>query len=313
MKQLLWIAPAVLAFLTGQLAADTPHFFDGGLAYAFETPDPPQPPPPPLPGRTSPRANRMDRGGKAVYLGVGVAEIDSERAKVLKLREEHGVEVTMVEEDGPAAKAGIKAGDVVLEYNGQRVEGTAQFVRLVRETPSGRQVRLLVNRNGSTQTLTATLGERRLSGMHIPALGPEFSRDMEKLQENLQGLRWQMPDVPTGFMSWRSGMLGVEAEGLNPQLAEFFGVKEGVLVRSVVKDSPAEKGGLKAGDVITKIGETKVTSPREVGNALRSLSSRKNVPVHLIRNKQETTVSVSLDERPEHPQSSILTIRKIQL
>lgn len=80
------------------------------------------------------------------FLGVGVKEIDEERAKALKLRDEYGVEVTNVEEDSPASKAGLKTGDVVLEYNGQRVEGTEQFVRFVRETPTGRTVKLLVSR-----------------------------------------------------------------------------------------------------------------------------------------------------------------------
>src|SRR5271166_6318174 len=66
------------------------------------------------------------------YLGIGVAEIDAERAKALNLKEVHGVEVKSVDHDSPAAKAGLKEADVVVEYNGQRIEGTEQFVRLVR-------------------------------------------------------------------------------------------------------------------------------------------------------------------------------------
>ena len=74
------------------------------------------------------------------YLGIGVAEVDAERAKALNLKEVRGVEVKSVDDNSPAAKAGLKEGDVVLEYNGQRIEGTEQFVRLVRETPVDRQV-----------------------------------------------------------------------------------------------------------------------------------------------------------------------------
>ncbi|HET8547906.1 MAG TPA: PDZ domain-containing protein, partial [Bryobacteraceae bacterium] len=99
------------------------------------------------------------RGGS--YLGIGVAEIDAERAKALSLKEEQGVEITRVEDDSPAAKAGLRVGDVVLQYNGQRVEGTEQFMRLVRETPAGREVRLLVSRNGSHQTLAVKTGTRK--------------------------------------------------------------------------------------------------------------------------------------------------------
>ena len=60
------------------------------------------------------------------FLGVGVADVDSERAKALKLKEERGAEVTHITENSPAAKAGIKEGDVILEYNGTRVEGTEE-------------------------------------------------------------------------------------------------------------------------------------------------------------------------------------------
>src|SRR5580693_6066796 len=94
------------------------------------------------------------------YLGIGVAEIDAERAKALNLKEVRGVEVKSVDHDSPAAKAGLKESDVVLEYNGQRIEGTEQFVRLVRETPIDRQVKMLVWHNGAAETMTATIGHR---------------------------------------------------------------------------------------------------------------------------------------------------------
>ncbi|OYW07783.1 MAG: hypothetical protein B7X34_10205, partial [Acidobacteriia bacterium 12-62-4] len=92
------------------------------------------------------------------YLGVGVREIDQARAKELRLAEEAGVEVTQVDEESPASKAGLKVGDVVLEYNGQRVEGSEQFVRMVRETPVGRTAKLKVSRGGNSQTLSASIG-----------------------------------------------------------------------------------------------------------------------------------------------------------
>src|SRR5262245_53186237 len=201
---------------------------------AFAQPQPPQPPQAPQAPqapRAAARAGRVVvRGPGASYLGVGVAEIDAERAKALNLKEERGVEVKKVDEDSPAAKAGLREGDVVLEYNGQRVEGAEQFTRLVRETPAGRQSKLLISRGGATQTVTATIGERA---------GPVFFGDdswftMPKIPD------FRMPDMPRSTMSWQSATLGVESESLGPQLAEFFGVKEGVLVRSVTKGSAAE-------------------------------------------------------------------------
>ena len=98
--------------------------------------------------------------GGVTYLGVNLAEVNADRARELKLKEPYGVEITRVEEGSPAEKAGLKAGDVVLEYNGQRVEGMEQFGRLVHETPAGRDVKLLISRGGATQTISATLGTR---------------------------------------------------------------------------------------------------------------------------------------------------------
>src|SRR5712692_9193923 len=96
------------------------------------------------------------------YLGVNLAEIDADRARELKLKETYGVEITRVAEGSPAEKAGLKSGDVVLEYNGQRVEGMEQFGRLVRETPAGREVKLVISRNGDTQTVAATVAARKV-------------------------------------------------------------------------------------------------------------------------------------------------------
>jgi serine protease Do len=254
--------------------------------------------------------------GSRSFLGVGVADINAERAKALKLKEERGVEITRVEDDSPAAKAGLKTGDVVLEYNGQRIEGTEQFVRMVRETPVGRQARLLVSRDGSTQTLTATIAERKggpvvfgqpLDAERFKVQNEKLKEQMEKLQQQLQSdefrRQWRsIPDVPQPSMSWRSGSLGILAEALDDQLAEYFGVKEGVLVRSVNKNSPAEKAGLKAGDVILRIDATKVTTPREITNAIRNLRDKQTFPVTVSRNHKEMTVSVTVEaDRSSRP------------
>ena len=249
-----------------------------------------------------PRARRsgvvLQKHGTS-YLGVGAADIDAERAKALKLSEERGVEVKSIDNEGPAAKAGIKEGDAVLEYNGQRVEGTEQFVRLVRETPPGRQVRLLISRDGKTQTVTLETAART---SHFVASGEGFHFDVPIPPippMPPDGERWwrgMTPDLPSGNMAWRSGALGIESESLSSQLAQFFGVKEGVLVRSVNKNSPAEKAGIKAGDVIVKIGGNAVQSPRDISRELRSARGAGDVSITLVRNQKEMTVTVPLQE-----------------
>lgn len=227
------------------------------------------------------------------FLGIGVAEIDTaERARALNLKEERGVEITTVQDDGPAAKAGLKTGDVVLEFNGERVEGTEQFVRMVRETPPGRQVKLLVSRGGATQTLSATIGKRQT---RAPRDTETFSFTVPRIE--IPEIR--IPDGPRATVYWRASTLGVEAESLDSQLAEFFGVKEGVLVRSVFKGSVAEKAGVKAGDVIVKVEETRVSTPREVSSAIRTARSRKSLPMVVMRDRKETTLTVNMEDERE--------------
>jgi len=276
---------------------------------------PPAPPASPAP----PVRAFVQAFGAGSYLGVGITEINAERAKALKLAEERGVEITRVEEDSPASKAGLKKGDVVLEFNGQRVEGTEQFVRLVRETPAGRQVKLLIHREGATQTITATVAARKGVTFRWEGEWQErLDEQMKKLQEHLKGLKERefrlrvMPDLPGPMMTWRSGALGVEAESLKAQLAEYFGVKEGVLVRQVLKGSAAEKAGMKAGDVITKVDNEKVSTPGEVTGAIRSaLPKKKTIPVTVVRNRQETTLNVTIEEQERfEPSPRPRTIRE---
>ncbi|MCC6389711.1 MAG: PDZ domain-containing protein [Bryobacterales bacterium] len=223
------------------------------------------------------------------FLGVAVVEINAERAKALKLAEEHGVEVTRVEEDSPASRAGLKVQDVVLEYQGQRVEGAEQFVRLVRETPSGREVKLLISRNGQTSLLPATIASRQMKTLEIG--------DMQIAVPHLPELpRNPAGEIPRSFLALESPVLGIEAESLNSQLAEFFGVKEGVLVRLVRKGTAAERAGLRAGDVIVKVGGRKVVTPLEVAGALRAHASAKNVPLSVVREKKSLTLPVTIED-----------------
>jgi len=268
------------------------------------------PPPPPEPPAPASAWKVMPVGGS--FLGVGVREIDSERARALGLKDEYGVEVTRVEDESPAAKAGLKVGDAVLEFNGQRVEGTEQFVRVVRETPSGRTVKLLVHRGGSSMTLPATIATRKVKGMTTTGIPMEGMHiEMPRAET------FVMPDIPKAMMSWRSAVLGVEAESLGEsQLASYFGVKEGVLVRSVMKGTAAEKAGIKAGDVLMKVDDTRVATPRDVTSAVRSArsDSKKTFSVTLMREKKEMSISVTVDddnfERSVAPRSQKVTVKQ---
>jgi len=251
----------------------------------------------PPPGRSA-RHIYVSRSGGS-YLGVGVAEIDAERAKALNMKEARGVEITNVDEDSPADKAGIKKGDVVLEYNGQRIEGTEQFVRVVHETPVDRQVRLVVWRGGSSQTLTAAIGHRGGTYVHSEDDG-DVTVEIPPMPEMPPMPEIPvMPSVPDFSHLWGSGhraLLGVETEALQSQLAAYFGVKEGVLVRSVARNSAAEKSGMRAGDVITKVDGEAVTSTQDLVNALsRVARAKKPFPIVVVRDRKEMTLTVTLE------------------
>lgn len=204
------------------------------------------------------------------YLGIGLRE----------LPEGAGPEVTLVRKGSPAEAAGLKAGDVIVQFNGLRVTSNEQLTALVQRTPPGRQVRLEILRGGVPQTLTARIG---MITDATPAGG--VSRAVVP----------RAPDVPQPLTAWRSPVLGVEAEGLAPgQFAEFFGVTEGVLVRSVAAGSAAEKAGIKAGDVITGVGSTKVATPADITNRLRMMTGN-TIAVSIQRNHQPVTLNVTFE------------------
>lgn len=257
----------------------------GVSAVAQPAPAPPAPPP----ARNS-MGVYVTRGPR---LGVGVVDIDSERAKTLKLKETRGAEVTMVSDGTPAAKAGIHVGDVILEYNGQPVQGKEELQRLVRETPPGHQVNIGLWRNGAPLSVTATVEEGML---------PNFDTETWPFNGNMPPMPAmpQMPafDIPRMITTFQSSALGTDCEtlGSNSQLADFFGVKDGLLVRSVSHNSAAEKAGVKAGDVIVKLGDTHIANNRDLSAALRSSGSSGTIPLTVIRNKHEMALNLSLQE-----------------
>jgi len=220
------------------------------------------------------------------YLGVGAVDLTDERAKALNLKDRQGVEITAVRPNTPAAKAGIKENDVILEVNGKAVENNLLFQTLIGATPPGTKISLTVWRNGAKQTLTTTLDARNelFLGPAIP-IGPVPAPPMPPIP----------PDAVSPFPAFPSDtpVVGFWGESLGPQLAEYFGVKEGVLVQSVNPNTPASRAGLKAGDVVTKVNGTPVTSPREISFLVRG---RRPISFTVVRNKKEMTLNVEIAE-----------------
>jgi len=206
------------------------------------------------------------------YLGAGVVEVTPDRAKALKLASAAGVEVKRVDDNSAAAKAGLKVDDVIIEINGQKVESLDQFVHTITNTLPGTKVAMAVWREGAKRTLNATLAAR-----------PD---------ELLFAFPPEAPLAPFEIIPAPAPMIGIEGETLTPQLAQYFGVEEGVLVRTVNPHGAAEKAGLKAGDVIVKVNGTPVTSTREISGLLRA--GRKPMVFTVVRNHKEITLNIEL-------------------
>jgi serine protease Do len=232
------------------------------------------------------------------YLGVDIANITTDRLGVLKLKEEQGVEVTVVDQDAPAGKAGIKEHDVILTMNGTAIESKTQLQRMIHETPPGRVVTLGLSRDGQPVTIKVQLADRR---NQFALLGPKDKYFKDK------DFHVEIPPIPNlpdfdipniGVVYVHSSMRsGVMVESLTPQLAEFFGAKNGngVLVRSVEKGSRAEKAGLRAGDVITRVGDQPVHDTSDFTHALHSQSTG-SVTMGVLRDKREQTLTLTLPE-----------------
>jgi S1-C subfamily serine protease len=242
------------------------------------------------------------------WLGVEIGEVTAEKAKDLKLTAQRGVVVMDVEPDGPAAKAGLKENDVVTQYDGQVVEGTVQFRRLVRETPTGRTVALVISRNGATQNISVELGERSAF----------FEKRMKgKMRDFDNAFAFSMPNQDFTLamppVDARMPSLGVNAEDLSGQLGSYFGAPDGsgILIREVRSGTAAAKAGLQAGDVIIKVDGKPVRTLADLRVVLRDKSDQKSVALGIIRKAAEISVTVGI-ERPQ-PSESSHVVRRAEL
>ncbi len=253
-----------------------------GIAQVLEEPSP-------LLGASSPQG----------YLGVLVGDVDSDAAAKLKLKEVRGAVITLIDHDAPAGQMGLKVNDVVLELNGQPVEGAEQMRRMLREIPPGHNVSLLVSRDGNTLTLATQMGDHKKivegfwshigkAGDILPSAGPGNTL----LGEG---------DVPSGsampFAIFGSTLkVGALVEPLTSQMADYLGVSGGLMVKQVTRKSEAAAAGLKAFDVILKVGTDPISTTADWERALRS-NQGKPVQLTILRNRKQQTLTLQVDSK----------------
>jgi serine protease Do len=221
--------------------------------------------------------------GTGSRIGVSVREVRDADLTAAKLPRLEGVFVESVQPGAPAERAGIRAGDIVMEYDGERVRGVRHFTRLVQETPAGRSIQLAVNRAGTREALNVTPEEGRLGSVDLGEIRERVEREVESL--------------PFG-LGQRAGerRLGVTLIPLSAQLAAHFKVPGGVLVSEVVTGSPAAQAKIQAGDIIRTVNGRTVDSPREVTQELRAVGTGTSIGLILFRGGQEVKVSVRMED-----------------
>ena len=251
--------------------------------------------------------------GSGSRIGVSLDDLTADDVKEKKLSSAAGVLIEDVEDGTPASKAGIKTGDVILEFDGERVRSARQLTRLIQETVAGRQVAVVVSRDGQRMNLSvtpesrgndsnffATAPEIRIETMPTP-MPPRAPRAPAVPRAPLRAPEvWATPTPPAfevfrdGFAySFGGGRLGVTTESVSGQFARHFGVDAGALVKNVTEDSAASKAGIRAGDVITKIDGVTID---DSGDLLRALGDKSGeVSVEIVRDRKTQTVKVTLE------------------
>jgi hypothetical protein len=226
------------------------------------------------------------------YLGVDTRDVTPDRLAALHLKDERGVEVTMVDQDAPAGKSGLKEHDVILSVNNQPVESVEQLRRMIREIPAGRTITMGISRDGQPLTVTAQLAQHS----KVANMDQDFHFNMPAI--HIPPINMPEMDVPVSVVVIHSpSRSGLMVESLTPQLGDFFGVKNGngVLVRSVEKGSRAEQGGFRAGDVIVKVNGAVVNDAGDFTRLLRGRTQNK-ASITVMRDRKEQTLTLALPE-----------------
>ncbi len=248
------------------------------------------------------------------YLGVDVRDVTNEELNALRLKDARGAEITLVDHDAPAGKAGLREHDVVLQMNGQPVQGEEQIRRMLRESAPGKTVVLQISRDGQLLTVTTQMAnreavEKQARERRLTMADPTDPQGQGPATES-SASTYSGPGA-SGTTSVRAGnsfmgrilpytpsYTGAMMEVLNKPLAEFFGAPNGagLLVRKIETNSPAAQAGMKVGDVIVRANAQAIASTKDWTKAIEA-SHGHPVNVIVLRDKKETTLTLTPDAK----------------
>ncbi len=218
------------------------------------------------------------------WLGMQVQTVDEELVSRLALKANEGVYVSSVVEASPAEDAGVRPGDIIIEYNYNRVATAGDLVSLISENSAGDEVVLFVDRDGNKKRLVAHL---RARPMEQTARIENLAPPKDDRQSNF---RFRVNTAP---------YIGVSLQSISGQLAEYFAVPggAGALIVETLAGSPAEDAGLKAGDVVIAAADSDIEVTEDLQRVVRDHESGDKIELTVIRNKRKTKFTVTVAER----------------
>ncbi len=248
-------------------------------------------------------------GGKSQqgqgYLGIQTRDVNDNEIAPLHLKDAHGAEITMVDHDGPAGKAGLREHDVVLSINGVTVEGEDQLRKVLHDLQPGRSVSLNICRNGSEQLVNTVMAnrsevEKQAWDQHwtVPSPSGASAEDSFVAPAEPTKSSFGHSFMPSHLLSFTPAYTGATVDAMGSQLADYFGVKDGkgLLVHDVEANSPAATAGLRAGDVVTKINGAHVGTEKDWTRALHD-SKGHIVSLTVVRERKEQMLTMVPDSK----------------
>ncbi|MFZ5979452.1 MAG: PDZ domain-containing protein [Candidatus Zixiibacteriota bacterium] len=227
------------------------------------------------------------------WLGVYTQTVDDDLTEAFDLPVKYGAIINEVVEDSPADEAGLQEDDIIVEINGKKIRDSDDLINMIQDSEPGDKISVtLMTGDNKEKTIEIVLGERKTRNYKVWT-----SDDDEDFDLGNHGFYFFSDDG-------KSSYIGVTLTDLSDQLAEFFGVSEdkGVLINSVEKDSPAEKAGLKAGDVIVEVDSETVEDSQDVQKIIRSMDVGDIAKITVLRDKSQRTFDVEIAENDDNKQ-----------
>lgn len=235
---------------------------------------------------------------KKAGLGVMVSNVENDDTDASK----EGARIVEVFKGSEAEKIGLEKEDIIVELNGKTIKKPSDLVDIFEDVDEGAEIKINILRNGEKKSFTAKLKpfEGNAYAFHVKEDDGDVLIDVLRAhgqEKDFKVIRSSGINATTGG---KGGYLGVQIKDLSKQLQEYFEVKNGVLVEEVMKDSPAEKAGLKAGDVIVSIDDRKLEDYHDLIRTVNYYDPEEEVNISYVRKGDTEKAKVILGKKPAY-------------